>query len=503
VRDEAIRASVGDGKSDRGSPLLTRIATTWRSLPGFPGGIGWRLLVRVLLFSLLITLLLTVIQLYLDYRRDVQAIDMRMSEIDSSYRRSLGEGLWRLDARQLQLQVRGILHLPDIGYVELREATDRAAPLVVTAGSHEANAPIRSEFRILYDVRGTEQLLGILLVEANFDRIYRQLFDTAVKILVSQGIQTFVVSFFILLIVHRLITRHLTEIASSLRGYDLHGPQIRLRLERSPPRQADELDSLVAAFNDMFARLKNADDHLRDSERQLAHANRVATVGQLSASIAHEVNQPITGAIMNAHAALRSLGADPPRIDVARAAIERILRDGNRAGDVIERVRALIKKAPARRDVIDFNEAVVEIMRLAQGEVARRRVSVQTRLADDLLQVAGDRVQLQQVILNLIINAAEAMGAVPEGSWHLTITTDRADGGEVLVAVQDSGPGIDPSHLDRIFDAFYTTKVSGLGMGLSISRSIIEAHGGRLWATSGPQGALFQLTLPAWPESRS
>jgi signal transduction histidine kinase len=499
VQDDSARASQEDGNSDRGSPQLTRIKTTWR----LPAGIGWRLLVRVLFFSLLVTLLLTLIQLYLDYRRDVRAIDMRMSEIDSSYSRSLGEGLWRLDARQLQLQVGGILHLPDISYVELREVTDRAAPLVVTAGSRQANAPIRREFRISYDVRGSGQLLGILLVEATFDRIYRRLFDTAVKILATQGIQTFVVSFFILLIVHRLITRHLTEIATSLRGYDLHGPQTRLRLERSPPRQPDELDSLVAAFNDMFAGLKTADDNLRDSERQLAHANRVAIMGQLSASIAHEVNQPITGAVTNAHAALRALRADPPNIDTVRVAIERILRDGNRAGDVLERVRALVKKAPARRDIIDVNEAIVEIVRLAQSEVARRNVSGQTRLAGDLPPVEGDRVQLQQVILNLIINAAEAMGAVPEGSRLLTISTGRAAGGEVLVAVQDSGPGIDAAHVDRIFSAFYTTKASGLGMGLSICRSIVEAHGGRLWATNEAQGALFQFTLPVGPASKS
>jgi C4-dicarboxylate-specific signal transduction histidine kinase len=312
-----------------------------------------------------------------------------------------------------------------------------------------------------------------------------------------------VVSFFILLIVHRLITRHLTEIATSLRGFDLHDPQTWLRLERSPPRQADELDSLVAAFNDMFARLKTADDHLRNSERQLAHANRVAIMGELSASIAHEVSQPITGALTNANVALRLLRADPPNTDVLRGAIERIVRDCNRAGDVLERIRALVKKAPTRKDIVDVNEAVGETMRLAHGEVVRRRASVQTTFAGDLPPVEGDRVQLQQVILNLIINAAEAMGAVPESSRRLTITTDRADGGEVLVAVQDSGPGIDPAHLDRIFSAFYTTKASGLGMGLSISRAIIEAHDGRLWVTNTPQGALFQLTLPARPQSRS
>ena len=154
MQSEATHASEDDGKSDRGSPTLGRIASAWRSLPELRGGIGWRLLVRVLFFSSVITLLLTLTQLYLDYRRDVRAIDQRMSEIDSGYRQSLGEGLWRLDARQLQLQVEGIFHLPDISYVELREATDRAAPLVVTAGSHQANPPVRSEFKILYTIAG-------------------------------------------------------------------------------------------------------------------------------------------------------------------------------------------------------------------------------------------------------------------------------------------------------------------------------------------------------------
>ena len=233
---EATHASKDGGKSDRGSPTLRRIATAWRSLPGLLGGIGWRLLVRVLFFSSVITLLLTLTQLYLDYRRDVEAIDQRMSEIDSGYRQSLGEGLWRLDARQLQLQVEGIFHLPDISYVELREATDRADPLVVTAGSRQANPPVRHEFRILYTNRGAEQLLGILVVEATFDRIYRRLLDTAAIIMVGQAIKTFLVSFFILLIVHRLITRHLTAIATSLREYDLRGSQAPLRLERRPPR---------------------------------------------------------------------------------------------------------------------------------------------------------------------------------------------------------------------------------------------------------------------------
>jgi hypothetical protein len=245
LQSEATHASKVDGKSDQGSPTLRRIATVWHTLPGLLSGIGWRLLVRVLFFSSVITLLLTLTQLYLDYHRDVRAVDQRMSEIDSSYRQSLGEGLWRMDTRQLRLQVEGILHLPDISYVEVREATDRPAPLVVSAGSHQAKPSMRSEFKIFYANRGAEQLLGTLAVEATFDRIYRRLLGTAAVIMVGQAIKTFVVSFFILLIVHRLITRHLIAIATSLRGYDLRGSQEPLRLERHSPRRADELDSLV------------------------------------------------------------------------------------------------------------------------------------------------------------------------------------------------------------------------------------------------------------------
>jgi PAS domain S-box-containing protein len=269
VQRQTTRASKDDGEADRVSLLLQRITTAWRSLPGLRGGIGPRLLVRVFLFSLLITLLLTLMQLYLAYRRDVGAIDQRMSEIDSGYRQSLGEGLWRLDARQLQLQVEGILRLPDIRYVELREATDRAAPLVVRAGSRQPNPPERREFRIYFTNHGAEQLVGILVVEATFDRIYRRLFDTAAVILIGQAIVTFIVSFFILLIVHRLITRHLTAVAASLRAYDLHGSQAPLRLERRQPRSVDELDRVVEAFNDMYARLQDVHGDLAEREAKI------------------------------------------------------------------------------------------------------------------------------------------------------------------------------------------------------------------------------------------
>ena len=189
--------------------------------------------------------------------------------------------------------------------------------------------------------------------------------------------------------------------------------------------------------------------------------------------------------------------SQPPDLEEVRQALGRIVEDGNRAGDVIGRIRALIKKAPPRKDDLEINEAILEVIALTRGEVVKNGVSVQTQLAEGLPLIQGDRVQLQQVILNLIINAVEAMSGVSEGSRELLIGTGKDASGGVLVAVQDSGPGLNPESFDRLFDAFYTTKPGGMGMGLSICRSIVEAHGGRIWAsrTAGP-GATVQFTLP-------
>jgi len=765
VQDQATHASKDDGKSGPDRRRSPGFRTTWRSLIRLRSGIGPRLLASVLLFSSAITLLLTLLQLYLDYRRDVGTIENRMSAIERSYLPSLGEGLWNLDAQQLELQVDGILHLPAIRFVEVREATDRPDPMVVSAGSHQASAAVHREFTLFHRVHGAEQRLGVLSIEATLDDVYRELRDRAIIILVSQGAKTFVVSFFILFIVHRLITRHLSAIARFLSGYDLRRSPPPLRLERPPPERADELDQLVGAFNGMCASLQTAYGELRDSEQrfrdytetasdwlwatdrehrftffseqsgvfgydwgkpigkrrwdvaadfawepekwrehiaalercepfrdfvykvqridgslgfvsasgkpvfdaegrfsgyrgvasdltdrrraeqalqrsesylaeaqrlshtgswgwnvatreithwsqeiyrlygfdpeagippfeahlqrihpedrarlaeaferaigdgaelelvfrivlpdgatkyirkighpvyaavgeivefvgtdmditerkraeaevregerryravemELAHANRVATMGQLSASIAHEVNQPIAAAITNAHSALRWLGARPPDLEEVRQALGRIVRDGNRRIFVIGRIRDLIRKAPPRKDGLEINEAILEVIALTRGEVVKNGVSVQTQLAEGLPLIQGDRVQLQQVILNLIVNAVEAMSGVGEGSRELLISTGKAESDGVLVAVRDSGPGLAPASLERLFGAFYTTKPGGLGMGLSICRSIIEAHGGRLWATANvPQGAVFQFTVPAHPDS--
>jgi signal transduction histidine kinase len=235
-------------------------------------GIGLRLLARVLLFSSVITLFLTLLQLYVDYRRDVARIDRQISEIERSYRRSVGEGLWNLDARQLELQVDGILHLPDIRFVEVREATDRADPMVVTGGSHEAHADVQRAFPIFHTNRGAEQMLGVLSIEATFDDVYRRLFNTAIVIFISQAATIFVVSFFTLYLVNRLITRHLVTAATFVGGYDLRRPPPSpLRLERRPPQQVDELDRLVEAFNGMCVDNSRLFRDLEDREYTLQH----------------------------------------------------------------------------------------------------------------------------------------------------------------------------------------------------------------------------------------
>jgi len=235
---------------------------------------------------------------------------------------------------------------------------------------------------------------------------------------------------------------------------------------------------------------------LQQMQSDFAHINRVSMMGELAASLSHEIAQPIASARNNAGAAQNFLKMQPPDLGEVREALSCVVGDADRAGEIIDRIREQIKKAPPRKECFDLNVAINEVIVLARSVTLRNGVSVQTRLAEGLLSVLGDRVQLQQVLLNLILNAAEAMGSMEEGARELLISTEEDQAG-VVVAVRDSGPGIDPEHLDRVFDAFYTTKPSGTGMGLSICRSIIHAHGGKLWAEANePRGAVFQFTLP-------
>jgi PAS domain S-box-containing protein len=262
---------------------------------------------------------------------------------------------------------------------------------------------------------------------------------------------------------------------------------------------AGDLVEFVGTSIDVTQR-RRAEEARLDAQNQLAHVHRVTAMGQLAASIAHEVNQPIAATVTNAQAALRWLDRRPADLEEVRQALARIAKDGHRAAEVIDEIRALIKKAPPRKDRLEINGAIHEVIALTRGEAVKNGVSVQTELMDGLPLIEGDRVQLQQVILNLIINAFEAMSGISEGVRELLISTRKAESDGVLVAVRDSGPGLAPATLERLFESFYTTKPGGLGLGLSICRSIIEAHGGRLWACANvPCGAIFQFTVPAHP----
>jgi PAS domain S-box-containing protein len=246
-----------------------------------------------------------------------------------------------------------------------------------------------------------------------------------------------------------------------------------------------------------ITRARQVEESLRTVQLELAHVGRVATLGQLTASIAHEVTQPIGSARNNARAALNFLGRQSPNLGEVKEALECVVADADRAGHIVGRIRDHIKKAPPRRECFDLNEAINEVLLLARTTITENEVSVRTRFADGPLAAYGDRVQLQQVVLNLILNAVEAMASVKVGVRQLLISTEQNRADEVLVAIRDSGPGIEADRLERVFEAFYTTKSNGVGMGLSICRSIISAEGGRLWAEANKsRGAVFRFTLP-------
>jgi C4-dicarboxylate-specific signal transduction histidine kinase len=264
-------------------------------------------------------------------------------------------------------------------------------------------------------------------------------------------------------------------------------------------------DKQICLFTDFAAQASIAlegarrERQYREMRSELAHANRVATMGQLTASIVHEIMQPIGTARNNARAALNFLDKSSPDMAEVREALNCILNDADRASDVVDRIRSLVKKAPPRKEFVDLNAAILEVTALTRSEAVKTGVTVRTQLTGELPRIRCDRVQVQQVMLNLIVNAIQAMRGIREGARELQISIEavQPEGG-VRVGVRDTGPGLPPESLSRLFEPFYTTKPEGIGMGLPICRTIIEAHGGRLWAIPcEPHGALFQFTIPA------
>ena len=276
-----------------------------------------------------------------------------------------------------------------------------------------------------------------------------------------------------------------------------------LRRARDDLRETvQELQTTNEALHAESLERKHAEEALHQAQADLSRVSRVTTMGELTASLAHEVNQPIAAAVTNANTCLRWLTREQPDVEEARAAAMRIVKDGTRAAEIIKRTRLLFKKGTPQRESVDVNEVVREMIVLLRSEAARYNISVRTELAADLPRVMGDRVQLQQVLMNLIVNGIDAMKEI-DGARELAVKSQRTEEEEVLVSVSDTGVGLPPQQADQVFNAFFTTKPHGTGMGLRISRSIVEAQGGRLWAADNPpRGASFHFALPTKIEAK-
>jgi PAS domain S-box-containing protein len=307
-----------------------------------------------------------------------------------------------------------------------------------------------------------------------------------------------------------LVSDHINRARSDGKGFEVEyraqmddGPVKYLHAVAHATRDQDGQLEYIGAVQDVTER-RLSEQALGKVRSELAHVVRVTSLGALTASIAHEVNQPLSGIVTNASTCLRMLAAEPPNVDGARETARRTIRDGNRAADVIKRLRALFGKTDGATELMDLNEATREVIALSLSELQRGRVILRPELADDLPPVTGDRVQLQQVILNLLLNASDAMSGINDRPKQLVIKTERNEGDGVRLIVRDAGVGFEPQSLDRLFEAFYTTKSGGMGIGLSVSRSIIESHRGRLWAepNDGP-GATFSFSIPSGPEGVS
>jgi len=387
---------------------------------------------------------------------------------------------------------------PDISLV-LRNTDLSGLAQVQAARTDSAGSPESTQ--IAQDTYGRQVLTAYasiapldwtMFVELPIDEAYAPLYSLILRIsilLLVGLLLAFIADLFLARWIVQPLER-LEKFASTVRKTKNYA----LRVEH---KSDDEIGRLALAFDEMLSELSAARERESADQFELARVSRLTTMGAMTASIAHEINQPLAAIAANANAGLRWLSRATPDLEEVHAALKRINNDAHRASEVIQGIRSIFKKAPQQGALIDINDVVLEVLALVHGELINYRVSAISNLLPNLPRVRADRVQLQQVILNLIMNAVEAMGTVADGARVLNVASQLDEPNAVLVTVQDTGPGIDPNRMDRIFDAFFSTKSSGMGMGLFICRSIVESHGGRLWATAAvPHGAMFHLVLP-------
>jgi len=387
---------------------------------------------------------------------------------------------------------------PDISLVlrntDLSDLAQVQAARTDSAGSPESTQIAKDTYgrEVLTAYTSIAPLDWTMFVELPVDEAYAPLYSLIlrVSILILVGLLlAFIADLFLARWIVQPLER-LEKFASTVRKTKDYS----LRVEH---KSDDEIGRLAVAFNEMLSELSAARERESSEQFELARVSRLTTMGAMTASIAHEINQPLAAIAANANAGLRWLSRPAPDIEEVHAALKRINNDAHRASEVIQSVRSIFKKAPQQGASVNVNDVVLEVLALVHGELMNYHVAAKPDLDQFLPQVRADRVQLQQVVLNLVMNAVEAMGSVQDRARQLNVASRRHEPNGVLITVQDTGPGIDPDGKDRIFNAFFSTKSSGMGMGLFICRSIVEAHGGRLWATPAqPRGTIFHLVLP-------
>lgn len=525
VPPRAMPGPAGHPQATGLSRVASGAASTLLSLPGLRHGIGFRLLALILLFSSVVTLLATAFQLYLDYRNDVRDIEIRIEEVRRSNLGSIAASLWRLEIGQLQLQLDGILRLPDMQALELSEiAGDGSRKVVVSAGQRLAAAPIVEEIPVHYVDRGQDRLIGMLYVEATLSGVYRRLADKALVILLSQGIKTFIVSLFILYIVHRMVTRHLTEVARFMGDFQLHQPGPPLVLDRAAPAEADEFDSMVSRFNAMCEDLRQAYDNLQEAYEELeldivARRAAEAEVKRLNAVLEQRVRQrtaELEAANQELAAFSYSVSHDlraPLRriegfsrilVDECGPALEGrgkhyLDRITNSTRDMAEMIDSFLRLSRATRGTLSIEQvdlsrqAALVLERLAEKET-ERQVSVDVMPG---LRVDGDFRLLSVALENLLDNAWKY--SRPTADVRISFGATNQDG-RLVYTVRDNGTGFDMTHAAKLFVPFNrlhrTEEFEGSGIGLATVQRIIARHGGRIWAESEPgQGTAFHFTL--------